>query len=61
MFLASELDFEGENCGHLFSTPSHESSMSNDANILFEIRHSCRDDFGYQSITVLRQLRTDIK
>ena len=61
LLIAGELYLAGKNSSHLLSTPSHKSSIGNQTNILFEIRHSSLDDLGYQPITILRKLWTDIE
>lgn len=61
LLVAGEFDLAGEDGGHFFAAPGHESSMGNETNVLFEIRSGCFDDRRYQPITVRRQLRTDIK
>jgi hypothetical protein len=44
LFIASELDLAGEDGGHFFAAPGHESSIGNETNVLLEIRGGCLDD-----------------
>jgi len=56
-----KLCFEIEDSLHLSASPSHGSSISNQANIFLEVRPDCFGYRSYQSVAVWRQLRTKIE